>query len=365
MKKITPWILLFFTFLAACSPTTSPLPVPAQTSLAPPPITKIPGQEQPTIAAGQVDPQIPAYGFSGKLLVIQYHEEGNTLLELNLETGASRVLFQAPKNSWLAEAVASPDYQQLVLTYAAPTSGEEIQFGYTDLYQMPSDGSGAPVPFLTRPTEKDSYFYPTWGVDGQSIYLTHLYQVNPGEPVPSYQNDIEAATLDGQTHTVIPHGLWPALSPDGEQLAYLLSDPVNYTIELYVANPDGSSPYPVLENVLAPVDAHLFSHDGNYLIFSMVNLQPSPTRSWWEKLLGVQVASAHNVPSDWYRASVGGGTPLQMTNLNDLYLNGDLSPDGSKLAFISATGLYVMNPDGSDLVQLTKDVYVGGVSWVP
>jgi Tol biopolymer transport system component len=42
------------------------------------------------------------------------------------------------------------------------------------------------------------------------------------------------------------------------------------------------------------------------------------------------------------------------------------SPDGTKIAFISSTGLWVMNPDGSDLVQViaSADLY-GNLEWLP
>jgi Tol biopolymer transport system component len=96
----------------------------------------------------------------------------------------------------------------------------------------------------------------------------------------------------------------------------------------------------------------------------MVNAQPAPASSWLERLFGVQVAYAHSVPSDWYQAPVSGGTPQPLTHLGDINLNGDLSPDGSQMAFISASGLYVMNIDGSNLVLLSSDVVVGTVNWI-
>jgi hypothetical protein len=56
--------------------------------------------------------------------------------------------------------------------------------------------------------------------------------------------------------------------------------------------------------------------------------------------------------------------PERLTSLGDLFLNGDLSPDGSQMAFISASGLYVLNMDGSGLNQISSEVLVGTVSWI-
>jgi hypothetical protein len=49
--------------------------------------------------------------------------------------------------------------------------------------------------------------------------------------------------------------------------------------------------------------------------------------------------------------------------LNEVNLNGDLSPDGSRMAFIASSGLYVVNLDGSNLIQLSEDRFVGTVDW--
>jgi Tol biopolymer transport system component len=311
-------------------------------------------------------PDITQYGLTGRLVLIEWRPNGNRLIELNLISGEIKALFQAPENSWLSEAVVPPDEQRILLAYAPPPPGGETQFGYTDLYLLPYDGSSQPQPFLTRSNPEESYFFSTWAVDGQSVYFTHLYQSDPNSPILTYQNDVEKATLQGETETVIEHALWPAISPDGSRLSYLYADPVTFGNDLYLANPDGTGQLPVLQpGANPPVDAHLFTTDGSQLIFSMVNFQPAPASSWLEILFGVENASAHNVPSDWYHAPLSGGLPERLTYLDDVNLNGDLSPDGGRFAFIAASGLYVMNVDGSNLIQLSNDVMIGTVNWIP
>ena len=311
-------------------------------------------------------PGIAQYGLSGRLVLIQYDPNGNRLIELNLKTGEINTFLQVPAKSWLSEAVVSPDHTQILLAYAPPPPNNETQFGYSDLDFLPYGGSGKVQPFLARSDPEESFFHPTWAADGQTIYYTHLYRIDPNSQVPAYQNDIEKATLNGETETIIDHGLWPIISPDGTQLAFLYEDPVTFGNDLYLANLDGTAQTPVLppgDN--PPVDAHLFTEDGSQLIFSMVNPQPAPASSWPEKLFGVRVASAHSVPSDWYSAPLSGGTPQRLTNLGDINLNGSLSPDGSRVAFIAAGGLYLMNVDGSNLIQLSTDIMIGTVNWVP
>jgi Tol biopolymer transport system component len=358
--------LLIVISLSACSSSSSQTPASATSSLAPPSITTIPKatptQAEPT---PQAIPSIAQYGLAGRLVLIEYNETGNKLIDLNLQSGEIRTLFIAPPNSWLSSALVSPDEQQILLVYAPPLSDNTPQFGYSDLYLLPYDGSSQPKPFVTRKDPKESFFFPAWAPDGQSVYLTHLYRIDPNSQVPAYQNDIESVTLNGETKKIIDHALWPALSADGTRLSYLNVDPITFGNDLYLANPDGTNQTPILQpNVNPPVDAHLFTEDGNQVIFSMVNLQPAPAGSWLEKLFGVRVVSAHNVPSDWYIVSIGGGNPQPLTSLNDTGLYGDLSPDGTQMAFISASGLYVMKIDGSNLVQLSHDVLIGTVDWI-
>ncbi len=298
--------------------------------------------------------------------MIEYDPKGNRVFELDLQSGEKRTLFQAPENSWLGEAVVSPDNRQILLTYAPPPPSGETQFGYSDLYLIPYDGSSAPQPLLTRSDPMESYYFTTWAADGQSIYYTHYHRTDPNSQVPTYQNDLVRAPLGGQATTIVQHGLWPALSRDGTKLAYLYEDLVTFSYDLYVANADGSNPVPVLQPAAnPPIDAHVFTLDGNDLIFSMVNFQPQPTRTWLDRLLGVQIASAHSVPSDWYRVALGNQTPQRLTNMDAINLNGALSPDGRQLAFIAALGVYVMNVDGSNLNKLSDDIMIGTLNWIP
>ena len=84
-----------------------------------------------------------------------------------------------------------------------------------------------------------------------------------------------------------------------------------------------------------------------------------------ERLFGIQVASAHTIPSDWYRVSISGGQVDRLTNLSDTGMYASVSPDKKWVAFISQTGLYVMRIDGTDLTQLSDLVANGTVDWVP
>jgi Tol biopolymer transport system component len=85
-----------------------------------------------------------------------------------------------------------------------------------------------------------------------------------------------------------------------------------------------------------------------------------------DRIFGIQVASAHGVPSDWYQVSTAGnGQPARLTNLGDTGMYAHLSPDGKHVAFIAQTGLYAMSLDGSNLTYLSPLVLGGTLDWLP
>ena len=61
----------------------------------------------------------------------------------------------------------------------------------------------------------------------------------------------------------------------------------------------------------------------------------------------------------------GSGEPQRLTNLNAIGLYGDFDEGGQHLAFISAAGVHVMGPDGSNLTQLRDIATTGTIDWVP
>jgi hypothetical protein len=83
--------------------------------------------------------------------------------------------------------------------------------------------------------------------------------------------------------------------------------------------------------------------------------------------MGVIVASAHSLPSDWWQVPITGGTPVQLTQIQAPGLYGSYSPDYQHLASFSGLGIFVMNPDGSGGAMLVNDVggILGTVDWIP
>lgn len=314
-------------------------------------------------AAPESDAISPAdLELSGQLYYVNLAGQRPQLVRLDLASDQETVIFEPPENAWLNEIAVSPDGSQIAMTYAPPPEEGQIQFGFTDIYLMPAGVSQEPSPLLQRVEDSETFFNLSWPAEGW-LYYAHF--------IPS-EEDVGAGVLGsqikrlpypgGEPELLAEESAWPRVSADGARMAY-----VTERNEFVVASVDGQNPVLILRpEAFFAVDAPLFSPDGSQLYFSAVNPEQASLLSFWDRLLGVRVAEAHDVPSDWWRMPAdGSAAPERLTNLNAIGLYGDFSPDGRHIAFIASEGIYVMKPDGGDLVQLRSATPIGTINWVP
>ncbi len=267
-------------------------------------------------------------------------------------------LFEAPEGTLLTDVAASPDGAQLVLAYAPPVPEGEVQFGFTDLYVMPADGSAEPEPVLERVDDTETFFNLSWPLDDY-FYYAHYSPTTGDLGEIIYLSRVERYQIStGKSEVLAAVGTWPRLSRDGARLAY-----VNDTNDMLIADPDGSNASILIPGTIFPaVDAPLFSLDNSCLFFSAI--EPVQSLSWFDRLLGVRIAEAHNVPSDWWCQPMDGGEAQRLTNLFEVGLYGDLSEDGEHIAFLTTSGIQVMNPDGSGVFRLLEIPATGTLNWI-
>ncbi len=361
-------LLVIALALAACSIEISDV-TPAATAInVPATATPVPGVVQtqtPTQTQAATPLPWAAFNLTGSLI---YTQGAAGIKKLDLATGEISSLLTPPANAWLTSAALSPDGKTIVAAYSPPPSEGQVQLGYTGLYQMPADGSAAtnPEPLIERADPQESYFSPAWSPDGAYVYFAHFIPVR-NTSGNTFKYAVERMAFpDGKPEVVIEDAIWPRLTPDGTKLAYLSFDTESFVNDLYLANTDGTDAVPVLPPGAFPsVDAHFFSPDGQTIIFSAIGAGPSPALTWLDRLMGVQVAEAHNVPSDWWSITLGSDKPVRLTQLYDTGLYGDFSPDGQYVAFLGASGIYLMKPDGRDLTPLIPIEALGTLEWVP
>lgn len=302
---------------------------------------------------------------SGSLVFIEQNERDQLLQWHDLVSGETKTLFEADINGWISQAIAAPNGEQIVMAYAPPPPEGQIQFGYTNLYFLSSNESSEPELFVERSDPEELLFNPVWSPDGRYIYYSHVLPIdNESNELHFYLKRIELETKN--IENIAENGVWPRVSPNGEQLAFATVNPVTRKRDLYLANSDGTNVELIASStVFIDLDAPLFSPDGEWLYFSAVTSPQSARLSWFDKLLGVRTVSAHSVPSDWWRKRIAGGEPEKLTSLNEIRMYGTFSPNGRLFAFSSATGLYMMNPDGTELSLLLKIPMADSLTWVP
>jgi Tol biopolymer transport system component len=356
MKTILLLILPLMALLVACSvEITEVTPVSVTPTTAPVAATPLPWAER---------------RLAGRLIFLKYEGDMRQLLvKLDLVSGALTTLFDPPDQGRLSNAAISPDGTQIVMIYAPPAPDQQRP-GATGLYLMPAEcaslpeGCGSQAPSLLRQNAQEWFISPIWSPDGKYIYYAHFVQ-RDDLSVSDYTIE-RMAYPDGQSEVVLENALWPSLSPDGSKLAYLSFDPANFNQMLKVADANGDNPRLLIPaDTFTVIDDHFFSPDSKTIVFSAPTEFTAAEPSWLEQLLGVQTASAHSFPSDWWRVSVTGGEPERLTQISSIGLYGAFVPDGNHIAFIDLFGVYVMNPDGTEILQLLDLTATGMLQWQP
>lgn len=300
----------------------------------------------------------------GTIYAIELTPEEQSLVSFAAATAVKQSLFTVPENAWLGSIDYQPERDQFVLAYAPPPPAGEVQFGFTHLYLW-QPGDAEPTLLLAGGEGDHLFFNPIWSADGETIYYSHV------EPV-----DVEAYTFTtslkryhletGEVENIAENGIWPALSPDGQKIAYVHIDPNTTASSLMLADADGQNKLELLGyELFAAVDAPVFAPDGSLILFSAADSEEI-SRPWWEIVLGIQTARAHTLPSDWYQLPLTGGEPERLTEIGAVGLYGRFAPDNAALfAFASQDGLFMMSPTGENVALFNEGSFKDSLSWSP
>ena len=342
------------------------------------PLPEVSSPASPSLNANDTTPSsrptIPVtwadLNLSGKLVYSTITAEGGNsapqIQMLDLVTGEITTIFASTDNAWIYYVAVSPDATKLVMSYAPPsTPGSDSG---TSLFILPLEEGATPEILFTPSTPDDRYIQVEWAEAESYLYFVHYNHVNqPADQLyPDYQIS-RMAYPGGGPEQMLERAFWPRLSADSSKLVYVTLDPYSGFNKLFLANADGSNAQELLLSG-APaeiIDAPIFSPDGASILFSA----PAPARAyqpnWLDQLLGVRIAKAHNVPSDWWSVPISGGAVTRLTQIQTIKLFASVSPDQRYIASLSGEGIFVMNVDGSNLRQLLFDPGVmGTLRWI-
>ena len=220
--------------------------------------------------------------------------------------------------------------------------------GDDEIWTINADGSG-----LRQVTHdpKTSDGSPVWSPDGGQILFERYSRRTDRTAI--YVIDIDGTGMTRLTGARVDHER-PQFTPDGSQIIYGSLGDAGGICELWTMNADGSG-----KTLLVPADARPQFND----------ISPD----------GTELLVADNcrgpLPTSIYRMSINGSSMTQLTDAGCCYQDGwaQFSPDGSKIVFLSNhvvpgfdtdfREIYVMNADGSNLVQITSSARFGPVDW--
>jgi hypothetical protein len=311
----------------------------------------------PIVAALPAD-----FNLSGKLILSDYNT-GISEFDFSTKTMVSK--FHPPNNGFVGSTVLSPDSKTFLMIYSIPRDIGDPQYGAADLYTLSADGSGEPKLLLNTTQSGDYYFSPWWAPDGQSIYYGRLYTPISGTPTkPTGYFLVHYALPGGPPQDLITDILGVRISANGKKLFYISFDQQTTLSNIYEADLDGTNAKSLLpEKETWIIDSIGISPDGQSVIFNRG--MPATSQSGFSllyELMGVHVASAHNLPSDIWIAK-SGVTPKQLSHLNGYGFVADFSPDGQFIAFSCDTGVYVMRADGTEQTKISNVSSFSMIQW--
>jgi Tol biopolymer transport system component len=310
--------------------------------------------------------------------------EGYTVFQARLPLDVTAVYTTAGANGY----VTSEDVERIHPRVIVPASGARLGSivfsrvpGYADAWIMRADGSA-----LTQITNTPSMLEnsPDWAPDGSKIAFQKTAAVGGNL-------DIWTMNPDGSGQVDLTNAagadFWPAWSPDGAKIAFTRDSTGKF--QIYVMNANGTSQTNVSKNGFKDFQPD-WSPDGTKIVFASMRDSTNPSKSQiyvMPAMGGPATRLTHNAFSDQEPKWCGSKIVFQSTrdgNFEIYVMNQDgtgqtnisnnpptvpgtgsddwphWSPDCSKVVFASHrvtdnSEIYVMNPDGSGVTQLTHD----------
>ena len=156
--------------------------------------------------------------------------------------------------------------------------------------------------------------------------------------VTAADGDDHVATIriDGQGRQILGPGIEPAISPDGQQIAFVRSG------EIYVMAVDGSA---VRQLTTSPHRDEFpqWSPDGTTIVYDNFGKEPRANSGYSETSVIMSVPSTGGSPT---KLSLGG---------REQESEPSYSPDGSQIVFRSHAEIWVMNADGTGAHRVARN----------
>lgn len=282
---------------------------------------------------------------------------------------------KAESGASVTAVALSPD--KSTVAYALYHRRSEDRVSSSELFTIPASG-GIPKLVVPRPQPGTIVDVPTWSPDGQSIYYA-FQGVENRQPV----GRIERVSLaDGKVTPVYSDASYPAVSPGGQQLAFVHDD--GRGTALRVGSPEGTAAKEIVNNsAFRGVAGPRFSPDGAWIAFvaqgpgpqgpapappaapaskPTSNLVPS-LHDALASIFSVPVTSAHGDPWGVWKIRPDGSDLQRVGSLQEDEPLLAWSPDGGWIAVHGTGGLWIVDARGVLEPRRIADGTIGGIDW--
>jgi len=359
--------LMILMWLSACQAAT---PTPALTSTSPS-VRATPAGTVTISITRAPDAVIAAQ--AAKLPGKFVYARSNGAVMIQDATGANQRALIASNGETLAQyPTFSPDGTQVAYSYNYfNKDGLIVQ----DLRIINADGTNAHM--VAGPDDpRIAFDFPAWSPDGKELYFTQSYPIPPS----SEHTEIDRVSVNGGTVTkVLDEGRLAAISPDGKKMAFRRLDLTTYSSSLWVANIDGTDAKQLVsQNDFFDIFAARFFPDSASLVFAasgepkrklpglLADAKPIDDSSCAISLLFlcvVERASAHGLPSDLYTVDLAATKFERLTHAGADSPYPAFSPDQKYIGFLSEIGIFAVDRQKNNLLQVTSSGGYGGFDW--
>ena len=261
--------------------------------------------------------QNPAFSPNGKSIVFTHFRNGynkppSDLYTYNLETKELKGLVVDGNSNVNLPGECWNNATKLIVFSSERETNDQI-------YYITESGKTGDEIQVTNRTDSVA-FEPTFSPDGQWIvFESHKLDEEENGVITKYKLDGSSAYIN-----LTPQGddcKQPNWSPAGDKILYQKEE--NGQWDIWIMNTDGSNKVKITNFPGSKTDA-AFTHDGEYIVFSMENDD-------------TEYANIYKYP-------VSGGSAVRLTDYSGYDGAPSISPDGTKLIFESTNE----DPDNSD-----------------
>jgi len=292
-------------------------------------------------------------------------------------SGGLKQLTHLDADRYAAQPVISPDGNRIAfVTVISTTVTSTSPLPTTALNIVDADGANLRPLWLPA---RGQLALPSWTPDGQSIYVG-IYDILSAPDAPVADRLFQIIRVDSTTgaqHVVLEDARDPTFTRDGALLAYMHYDRTYAAFALHTAAPDGSGDRELIRpSTFSTLSTPRFSPDGKRIVFvALAGPATDPQgyplkssqRSPLDQLLGLfepPAAAAHGALSELWTINTDGTGLRRVMGVQEDTPMAIFSPDGQQVVLMSASGIYLLSPDGSNLRKIDPLGDHGGLDWV-